>query len=394
MAVERSSYTNMNASLHKKGSIYYAVISLPAGNGKFKTKWISTKCKKKNAAKEALRNILTKLENGDILEKSDVYFIDFMEEWLNNVIALTVEATTHEGYRINYKNHIHPYFEPLKLRVQDIRLKHLQQFVNDKHTSGKLDGSGGLSAQSIKKFMANISKALDYAVKSGLIQQNPSHYVDFPKPTDFTGSFYTMDELEALLQAVKGTQIETAIILAVHYGLRRGEIMGLRWKDIDFRQDTLSICNTRVRVQNEHNKKPKSKSSLRTFPLLPSVKVHLQEMKDKHREYRAIFGKDYIKSDYICVWPNGKLMDVGYLNGALSKLLKAHGLRHIRLHDLRHSTATYLNKLGFSAKEIQIWLGHANVSTTLNIYTHIDTQMKENIALKIDGLFNQKGEAQ
>lgn len=377
----------MNASLQKKGNIYYAVVSLPNGAGKYKTKWVSTKCSKKTDAAKTMREILERLESGLSVGQSRYSFLEFMQYWLTEVIRPQIERTTYEGYVQNFEKHIKPFFSALNFNLTDLQLIHLQQFINEKHKNGRLNGKGGLTGKSIRKYMANISKALDYAVKTGLIRQNPARYVEFPKDTAFTGSFYSVEEIERLLKASKGTPLETPIILATHYGLRRGEIMGLRWQDVDFAADTVTIQNTRVRIKGEVEKPPKSASSLRTFPLIPSVKVHLEALKAAQEDNRRLFGASYAENEYICRWPGGRALDVGYINQALTRLLKENGLRHIRLHDLRHSTASYLNKLGFTPKEIQVWLGHSDIKTTMNIYTHIDVGMKQNIAAKIDGLF-------
>jgi integrase len=327
------------------------------------------------------------MERGEDVARSKHGFVEFLEYWLHEIIRPQIEETTYEGYRKNFSTHIQPYFLPFNLKLADVRLAHLQKFVNDMSKNGKVDGSGGLKGESIKKYMANISKALDYAVKTSLIQQNPARYVDFPKDRRFIGSFYSTSEIEKLLDICKGTSIETPIILAIHYGLRRGEIMGLRWQDVDFEAGTLTICNTRVRIQSEVEKAPKSESSRRTFPLIASVKNYLERLRDTQVRERVLFGDTYTDNDYICKWPDGRALDVGYVNSALTRLLQENGLRHIRLHDLRHSTASYLNKLGFSPKEIQVWLGHSDIKTTMNIYTHIDVGMKENIAVRLNGLF-------
>ena len=145
--------------------------------------------------------------------------------------------------------------------------------------------------------------------------------------------------------------------------------MGMRWQDINFDENTVSIRNTRVRVSSEIEKQPKNKSSLRTFPLIPTIRAHLEALKASQDEHMSLFGRAYVKNDYICKWPDGRVMDIGYTNHAFSKLLKENGMRHIRFHDLRHSTASYLNKLGFTPKEIQVWMGHSDIKTTMNIYT-------------------------
>ena len=379
----------MNASLQKKGNVYYAVISITDESGRHKTKWITTKCSKKTEATQAMKGILKRMEAGQQFGRERHKFLEFLWYWLTEIIKPQIELTTYEGYTRNLKTHIEPYFSPLNLYLADVQLSHLQKFVNEKHKHGKLDGSGGLKGESIKKFMANISKALDYAVKTGLIQTNPARYVEFPKDKAFVGSFYTVSEIEKLLEISKRTPLETTILFATLYGLRRGEIMGLRWQDIDFDEGMVSICNTRVRISYEVEKQPKSKSSLRSFPLMPSVRTHLDALKAEQAANRALFGNGYAINDYICKWPDGRALDVSYINGALTKLLRENSMRHIRFHDLRHSTASYLNKLGFSPKEIQVWLGHSDIKTTMNIYTHIDVGMKENMAARIDTLFGQ-----
>jgi integrase len=377
----------MNASLQKKGNIYYAVVSLPDGVGKYKTKWITTRCSKKTDAAKEMREILDRMERGQQVGKCRYTFLEFLQYWLTEIIKPQIEQTTYEGYIDNLKNHIEPFFAALNLSLMDVQLIHLQKFITDKHKNGRLDGKGGLSGKSIRKYMANISKALDYAVKTGLIRHNPARYVEFPKDKTFTGAFYSVKEIEQLLKACRRTVLEPPIILATHYGLRRGEIMGLRWKDVDFAAGTMAICNTRVRIKTEVEKQPKSTSSLRTFPLIPSVKTYLAKLKILQEEHKTTFGNTYTDNDFVCKWPDGKALEIGYINSALTKLLKSNNMRHIRLHDLRHSTASYLNKLGFTPKEIQVWLGHSDIKTTMNIYTHIDVGMKENIASKISSLF-------
>jgi len=380
----------MNASLQKKGNVYYAVVSVTDENGKHKTRWITTKCAKKIEATKVMRDILKRLEEGQQFGRKQYKFLEYLWYWLTEIIKPQIELTTYEGYLRNYKSHIEPFFAPHNLNLNDVQLVHLQKFINEKHKSGKLDGSGGLKGESIKKFMANISKALDYAVKSGLLQSNPARYVEFPKGKPFTGSFYTVAEIEQLLKISKGTPLETTVLFATLYGLRRGEIMGLRWQDIDMVEGVVTICNTRVRISYEVEKQPKSKSSLRSFPLMPSVKAHLEALKAEQAKNQELFGSSYVQNDYVCKWPDGKALDVSYINGALTKLLRENGMRHIRFHDLRHSTASYLNKLGFSPKEIQVWLGHSDIKTTMNIYTHIDVGMKEDMAKRIDSLFGKK----
>ena len=311
-----------------------------------------------------------------------------MQFWVDNLPNTRTEETTNESYVNNFENHIKPFFSKLNLGVSEVRQQHIESFITQQHQSGRVDGKGGVKSRSIKKYVANISKTFDLAIKKGLISHNPTLRVEYPRDDEpYEADFYTAEEIEKLLKLCKGKPLEVPIILATHFALRRAEIKGLRWQDIDFKQNTMTIRNTRVRITTETEKKPKNKSSHRTFPLIPTVKPFLERLYAEQQQQAEQFGSDYIFNDYVCKWPNGKKYDVGYANRALGKLLQKNGMRHICLHGLRHSAASYLQKLGVSDKLIQIWMGHSDIRTTMNIYTHVDTSMKEDTANQIGKLF-------
>lgn len=175
--------------------------------------------------------------------------------------------------------------------------------------------------------------------------------------------------------------------MTAHYGFRRGEALGLRWKDIDFKDGVLKVCNTRTRVASNVEKRPKSESSLRVLPLIPRVCEYLQNLIQQQEADKQEFGDCYQENDYVCKYRNGTPLNVNTINHAFKRILKANDMPHIRFHDLRHSTASYLLKNGLSLKEIQTWLGHSDISTTANIYAHVDAEMKRNTAAKINELF-------
>lgn len=213
--------------------------------------------------------------------------------------------------------------------------------------------------------------------------------MDRPKAAPFVGSFYDSAEVQKLFEAAKGSKLEIPIFLGAFYGLRRSEAIGLKWDAIDFQNDTITIRHTVVscyfdgkRVQKAQDI-TKTKSSMRTLPLIPAFKELLQHKKQQQNEFQRMCGKSYNKDylGYICVDEMGRLLSPHYLSPhylteAFAKLLKKHGLRKIRYHDLRHSCASLLLANGVPMKQIQEWLGHSDFSTTANVYAHLECNSK------------------
>jgi len=236
-------------------------------------------------------------------------------------------------------------------------------------------------------------------VKIDLIDVNPADKVERPKKDRYVGSFYDADEVNALFEAAKGSKLELPILFGAFYGLRRSEAIGLKWDAIDFDQNTITIRHTvtscdldgkRVLVASDTTK---TKSSMRTLPLVPFMRERLLTLKEEQQENRRLCGRSYIKEylEYVCVNEIGDLIKPHYVTESFPKLLKAKGMRQIRYHDLRHSCASLLLANGVPMKQIQEWLGHSDFSTTANIYAHLDYSSKLTSA---DAMLNGLGFAQ
>ena len=243
------------------------------------------------------------------------------------------------------------------------------------------------------------AERLKYAVKIDLIDVNPADKVERPKKDRYVGSFYDADEVNALFEAAKGSKLELPILFGAFYGLRRSEAIGLKWDAIDFDQNTITIRHTvtscdldgkRVLVASDTTK---TKSSMRTLPLVPFMRERLLALKEEQQENRCLCGRSYIKEylEYVCVNEIGDLIKPHYVTESFPKLLKAKGMRQIRYHDLRHSCASLLLANGVPMKQIQEWLGHSDFSTTANIYAHLDYSSKLTSA---DAMLNGLGFAQ
>lgn len=377
----------MDGSLQKKGNIYYAVIRYLDINGNQKQKWISTKTQKYNEAKNKLVDILHEFQNGYFIDCEKVLFTDFLDDWINNIMVNCIEKTTWENYKLTIDVHINPYFKKIGIPLQKLTSVHLQRFYNSKMQNSK--NKKALSSNTVRKHHAMIKTALNYATKNRLINYNPAENVTLPKKIKYVASYFTAEQVIDLLEASKGTTVESAVYLTAHYGFRRGEVLGLRWQDIDFDNNCLTVNQTRVKYgSGVIVKSPKTESSKRTLPLVMNIKEYLQRLKIQQLEDQILFGKDYDVNDYICKLRDGRPLYPSYLNEHFTKILKENGFPHIRFHDLRHSTASYLIKNGATMKDVQIWLGHSDIGTTMNIYTHVDMDMKIATAEKIGDIFN------
>lgn len=303
------------SSLQKKKDckFYYAVIDYINDQGKKKQKWISTRCTLKTEAKKVLVDLEYKMHHGIVIP-SNILFTKFLCDWLENVISKQVEQTTLDGYTTNIKTHIVPYFQPMQLKLKELKTIHLQQYFDFKYEQGRVDGKGGLSAKYLKKHYVNLKKALDYAVKMELIERNPVVNVSLPSIEPYEAKYLTVEQAQTLLEAVKGTNIETAVYLTINYGLRRGEVLGLRWSDIEFEKNILTIKNTRTKVTKAVEKKPKTEASQRQLFLIPKVSDYLKKLKKKQLEDQLFLGGQYNINDYVCRYEDGTPLNIVTLN--------------------------------------------------------------------------------
>ena len=364
--------------LQEKGGIYYMVLTYPDLSGKRKTKWISTKLPVKGNKKKAEQLLMETRQSFTPPEKrakEETLFSDYLLRWLA-IIEPTVATTTFSGYSFLVKSILVPYFKETGVTLCELKALDIQTFYAEQLKR--------VSPRTVVHYHAVLHRALKYAVKVELIDVNPADRVDRPKVTKFIGSFYDSDEVQKLFEAVKGTKLEIPIFLGAFYGLRRSEAIGLKWDAIDFQNDTITIRHTVTSCYLDGKKvqtgtdTTKTKSSMRTLPLVPVFKERLLRQREYQKDCRRLCGKCYNReySDYICVDELGNLIKPDYLTQVFPRILESHGLRRIRFHDLRHSCASLLLANGVSMKQIQEWLGHSDFATTANVYAHLDYNSK------------------
>lgn len=380
----------MTGSLQIKNGKYYAVINLTDKNGKRKQKWISTGYEIKGNKKKAeqfLRDRLKEYEQSKNLARADMLFADYIGIWLERA-KISVDFITYQGYMSVANAHIIPYFKAKQLKLCDVNREKIQAYIDEKSQHGRLDGKGGLSPKTIKTHKLIIQLALKEAVKSELILRNPCEFVTLPKMVKHEAGFYTAEQVHELFHAIRQEPLYPLIYFTVIYGLRRSEVLGLKWDSINWEANTVTIKHT-VCFYGEIVEKDTTKtaSSFRSYPLTVEVKTILKSLKKSEADNRKLFGKAYCDNDYIFKWDNGAPFTPDFVTKKFPKLLKKYGLPHIRFHDLRHSCASLLLANGFSLKDIQEWLGHSDFSITANIYAHLDTARKNNIAKTMSDTF-------
>lgn len=380
----------MTGSIQTKNGKYYAVINLIDNNGKRKQKWISTGLEIKGNKKKAeqfLRDKIKEFELQKNIVSVDMLFTDYIVLWLDT-IKISVDEITYKGYKWMCDAHILPYFTSKKIKLCDISRNHIQDYINYKFENGRLDNKGGLSPKTLKEHKLIINSVLKEAVKNDLISKNPCEFVKLPSIQHREPTFYTKQQVSELLTAIEKEDLYPLIYLTIIFGLRRSEVLGLKWDSVDFDRKFITIKHTVVNYRGTVEKDTtKNKTSRRTYPMNDYVEKMLLDIKSKENENRCLFGKEYINNDYIFKWNNGKPFSPDYITAKFSKLLKENNLPHIRFHDLRHTCASLLIDNNYQLKDIQEWLGHADIQTTANIYGHIDIERKKNISNSMVDMF-------
>lgn len=389
----------VTGSLQVRYGTYYAVLNLKDENGKRKQKWIPTGLPikgNKRRAEKILRDKIQEWDNKIVDYYSSISVAEYFEKWLVKIKS-EVRPNTYRNYKGNMENHIIPYFKKKGILLQDLKPYHLSEFYRAEHNSNsRLNGGKALSSTTIRHHHQNISKALSDAVERGLISVNPATAAKKPKDDRFNGEFLNAQQLDKLLEFAKGSVVELPILLCAIYGLRRSEVLGLKWSHIDFVNGTIWICETLQQSTKEMNEgltechgsnyvsPTKTLSSNRTLPMTKKAREALEHQRKKQAKNRALLGNEYIESGYVCTFDNGKEISPNYLTRNFHKIIAESDLPKIRLHDLRHSVASNLLNKGFTVVQVAEWLGHSSSSTTLKFYAHIDKSSKMAIANALD----------
>ena len=318
---------------------------------------------------------------------ADIPVYDYLVSYLKRVEP-ELQKNTIVSYRSMTNGKIRRYFQRRpQLTVGNLKPQDIQDFYQSLFADGVV-------ANTVIHYHALLRRAFQQAFKEERIDANPFDRVGRPKKNKFHGENYTQEELLTLLHLARGDVIYPAILLAGAMGLRRSEALGVRWSRIDWEKRTV-LLDTKIVEYRENGKKKvepveemKNKSSRRTLPL-PDPVVEMLQVQKEHREvYRKMFQGSYNAQylDYVCVNQLGELLRPSYVTDHFRELLEKYGLRHIRFHDLRHTFASLLINQDVPLINVSNFLGHSDLSTTANIYAHLDKASKQASAAVISGI--------
>ena len=332
-----------------KNGRYYAVLNYRNAGGQRKTKWIALglpeKGNKRKAEAELARlraEFEPPKEVGDL--SSDMLFADYLLEWLE-IAKGRLAVATYSSYAAMIKKPVGPYFRQRNLTLRELEARHLQMFYSEMLRKVK--------PNTVIHYHAIIHSALKYAVKTDMLVQNVADKVDRPKKNSFQPVFLSAEEMQEMFEALRGTKLELPVLVAAFYGFRRGEVLGLKWDAIDFERGTISVIRTVTTItldgkQTEiEQQSAKTKSSLRTLPLIGSFREYFLQVKEAQELNKQVCGNCYNHEydGFVFVDELGERMRANYLTSAFPKFLEDHGLRRMRFHDLRHPYVKHTTKI-------------------------------------------------
>ncbi len=303
----------------------------------------------------------------------------FLDDWL-----VVTENSVRPNTYLQYSQIVHQHIVPTlgKILLKDLRPDHVQQLYTKKLENG-------ISARTTQLIHAVIHRALNHALKQGLVVRNVSDAVTRPKVPRKEMKTFDDYQVRQLIQAAEGTGMQTLFWVAVSTGLRKGEILGLKWSDLDWNNGRLQIQRQVQRRKGEGLVfcEPKSASGRRVIILGEKTLDRLHEYREEQSKERFRVGDQWQENDLIFPASTGTILDQSKVNKVYKKCLKKAGLPNLRFHDLRHTAATLMLQQGIHPKVVQERLGHSDISLTLNIYSHVLPSMQEEAAEKMDDLF-------
>ena len=375
----------MRGSIRKRGANWTIILYRGRdATGKKQQKWIGG-FKTKKAAEQKLNELLAAMDKGLAVMPSKQPFGDYLRNWLDNYAA-SVGPRTFEGYS---DRAIHVIDGLGHIALSELRPEHIQGYLRDKLRGGRSDGKpGGLSAATVQKHHALIKQALGHAVRRQLLAYNAATAVDPPKVTRKEMIALDESQVQTLLDVAKDTSWYPMIHTALWTGVRRSELLGLRWRDLD-----LLLASLRV-VQVLHGLKdgslvfsePKSARSRRSIALSPESCIVLRRHRKEQEAAAELLGIPFSEEWPVFAHFDGSPRQPATLTHAFTKIARKAGLSGLRLHDCRHTHASLLLKLGINIKIVSERLGHSSVVLTLDTYSHLLPGMQEEAALRFDQL--------
>ena len=381
----------VRATLQVKGTRYHAVLYYKGKDGEEKRKWkslgLDTRFHSRKKAKEKMEELKMQMQGIIDIPGYHISFENYLREWYNKKQG-ECAPNTFQGIRNQVEHKIIPYFAPLKLALSEVKPKHIRDFYQYLYRQGGRKGEG-LSISYIKAFKSELNDAFKKAVVEGLILTNPVETVKLPAKDNprKPHQVLTQESANYLLGFVQDDPLMFPLLLTtLHYGLRKSEVLGLKWSAVDFEKKQIRIESTIVAGKNPERNKTKTQTSRMTFPMLPDVKKVLLKRKQDQEEQSLTSDSQYESPVYVFTTPNGRYLSPDRVTKEFKKLLSECGLPPMRFHDLRHSTTCIFRDRGMRIKELQQWMRHGKIEMTADVYLHVSEERERRLAEDVSNM--------
>lgn len=323
-------------------------------------------------------------------KSSAVKFEELCEEWFEEYAKLNLRSTTYECLK-QLKHRIYPAIG--HLRIDKITPRQLQTFVNPLAKEGANEKTGKpLAPKTIRHNLSLISDVFTYAVKMGLVSDNPCSNVTIPKGEVKEKQIYSQEEMEVLLTKLIGEPLKYQVFfyLIAYSGFRRGEMLGLEWKDIDFENNIISVRRTSnyTAERGIYTDTTKTKRSQRTLKISPYIMELLKQLKEEQDNEALRLGSKWVETDRLFIKWNGEEMNNQTPYGWLKEFCEKNSLPFYGIHSFRHFAASALISAGLDVTTVSGALGHCNSGTTLNVYSHMFQNAQAKVSEAMDSAFS------
>jgi integrase len=376
----------MPGTIRKRGRWSWTVIvELGADpvTGKRRQLWRAVKGPKREA-EALLVQLLHERDTGVERPVGKQTVAAYLNRWLADYVQPSLAPKTIVSYREVVHVHLIPTLGSLDLVA--LRPTHIQSLYTRLLASGRCDGRGGLSARSVLRYHQILHAALRQAVRWQLLVRNPADAVEAPRASRRELRATTPEQARAVMGAADATPFGPFVRLALLTGMRRGELLGLRWSDVDLDGGALHVQQTAQRIDGQGIvfRQPKTRLSRRSIALSPDAVAVLRQHRRRQAEARLLAGSAYVDRDLVFATGLGTPIEPGNLRRSWLGIIRAAGLPGLRIHDLRHAHATLMLRQGVHPKVVSERLGHASVNITLDTYSHVLPGLQEAAAAALD----------
>jgi integrase len=378
----------MPGHIRKRGKESWAVVidlGRDPQTGKRRRHWRSVKGPKRKA-QELLVQLLHQRDTGIDVPPGKITVGEFLIQWLHDYVQPSKAPKTYRDYADVVQRHLIPSLGSLPLAK--LRPQHIQSFYSKALREGRLDGHGGLSARTVLRFHHILHGALRQAVEWQQLASNPADAAKSPRPVHSEIGALQPSDARRLVEVADGTQYGPLVHLAVNTGMRVGELLGLRWRDVDLQAGALHVQQTCQWLSGQGFvfRQPKTARSRREVALSPETTRRLRQHRQRQLEERLAAGPLYQDHDLVFPTALGTPIEPANLRRAWLRIIQDAELGRLRFHDLRHTHATLLLQQGVHPKIVSERLGHASIAITLDTYSHVMPGLQAQAAAELDTL--------